>query len=203
MKKTLSQMKVPSSIGNMRNRFNAYQKLFLVYFIILLLLFIVFPLVKIEYLGSTQVDTFGIFNTYMSKSAALITLIILFLILYNSNIKRRYKLHKIFWFTHNSYLTNIGGLFMIFIALLSAGDTVTLIKQNMSPRVSTTSGFLIIGIYIVIGLMISIMIARIEHKRSTKTTEVNVKTAIDDTHLEPRFEQAKKEVDGLFGEESL
>ena len=203
MKKALSQIKVPSSLGDMRRRFNTYQKMFLIYFILLLLLFVIFPVVEISYLGSTQVDTFGIFHAYMGKTAFLITLIIIFLIVYNSSTKRRYKLHKIFWFTHNSYLTNIGGLFMIFIALLSIGDTVTLIKQNMSPRVSTASGFLIIGIYIIIWLMISIMIARIEHKKSTKTTEVNVKTEIDETHLEPRFQQAKKEVDGLFGKESV
>ena len=201
MKKVLSHIKVPSSVGTMRGKFNAYQKMFLIYFVILLLLLIFVPLIELSYLGSTQVDTFGIFNTYMSKSAVLISLIILFLIVYNSSPQRRYKLHQIFGFTHNSHLTNIVGLLMILISLFSIGDAVTLIKQNMSPRVSTTSGFLVIGIYIIIGLAISIMIARIEHKRSTKTTEVNVKTETDTTHLEPRFEQAKKEVDGLFGKE--
>ena len=203
MKQVLSHIKVPSSIGNMRQKFDAYQKMFLIYFVILLLLFVTVPLIHISYLWSTQVDTFGLLNAYMSKSAILILLIILFLIAYNSSVQRRYTLHKTFWFTHNSYLTNVVGLLIIFASLLSIGDTITLIKQNMSTRVSTGSGFLIIWIYVVLWLMISIMIARIEHKRSTKTTEVKVKTEIDDTHLEPRFEQAKKEVDGLFGKEAM
>lgn len=45
------------------------------------------------------------------------------------------------------------------------------------------------------------MLARIEHKKLAKSTEVNVKQDNDDTEYTPTFEQAKKEFEGLFGEE--
>ena len=71
----------------------------------------------------------------------------------------------------------------------------------MNSKVSTTHGFLFIGIYVIVGLVISIMVTRIEHKKNLKTTEINVKTETDERQLEPRFEQAKEEVNGLFGKE--
>jgi len=50
MKKVLSQIKVPSSIGTVWQKFDAYQKMFLVFFVILLLLLIFVPLIELRYL---------------------------------------------------------------------------------------------------------------------------------------------------------
>lgn len=202
MNKKAPKIQLPPVVSNLRSSFSSYQKLFFVYFVVLLLLFLFLPLVKINAIGSTKIETFGLFSQYMTKSAIIISLIILFLLAYNSSKKRRYKFHTIFGFAHNSYLSNIWWLLIILVALFSIGDTITLLKQNMTPGIATSSGFLIIGIYVIIGLILSIMIARIEHKRSTKSTEVNVKSETDDSKLEPRFEQAHKEVEGLFGEET-
>ena len=47
------------------------------------------------------------------------------------------------------------------------------------------------------------MIARIEHKKLSKSKDVHINHEEDDERYEPGFEQAKKEFDGLFGQEEI
>ena len=139
----------------------------------------------------------------MAKSAVIITLTLVFLLLNNISTGFKHWLHKIFGFNSSTYLTNVWGLILILIALLSIGDTVTLFKQNFSSRVSTTSRYLLIGIVVVLWLAWSLMIARIEHKKLSKSKDVHINHEEDDERYEPGFEQAKKEFDGLFGQEEI
>lgn len=134
----MKKVPLPTAILTLWNHFTAYQKSFLVYFSILFVLLLTIPFIKISYLNSTQVDTFGLLNTYFSKTAIIMLLTTVFMIIYIISPKFKHWLHKIFGFTGNEHLTIPVGLLVMLVALFSMGDTVTLIKQHMSPRISTT-----------------------------------------------------------------
>lgn len=194
---------LPPSIQHHLEKLTSYQKAFSVYVLLVLFSFLLFPLIKINYLDSTQVDTFKLFNPYMAKTTIIIVWVLLYLAAYNLSTRWRHRLQKIFGISASTYLTNVWGLLIILLALFSIGDTVTLLKQTFSSRVSTTSGFIIIGLLIVIGIVRNIMLTRIEHKKATFSKEVTIKKETDDSWREPRFEKAQKEVNGLFWEETL
>jgi hypothetical protein len=195
MKKKIS---VPAGVQQQRDKLTAHQKSFSVYVVILFVCFLLLPLVKINYLDSTQVDTFKLFNAYMTKTTVIVVIVLAYLIAYNLSTRRRHGLQKIFGISTSTYLTNVGGLLIILLSLFSIGDTVTLFKQTFSSRVGTTNGFMIIGVLIIIGIVRNIMLARIEHKKASFGKEVTVKKETDTSGHEPGFEQAQKDVEGLF-----
>jgi hypothetical protein len=174
--------------------------MFLGYFIILILALVFLPVIKINYLNSTQVDTFGLFHAYMWKTWSIIGLTLLFLFGYNFSSKMRHWLNKILWVTSNINLTNIWWLLIILVSLFSVWDTITLLKQSFSSRVWTTSWFLTLWILVIVWIVWNLMAARIEHKKVHTTKEVTIKQETDTSWFEPWFEKAKKEVEGLFGE---
>lgn len=104
MKKKFS---LPPQVQHAWEAISGHQRHFVIYFLILALLFVFLPLIKITSLGTTQVDTFTLFNTYMTKTAVFIMVTILYMALYALSTRRQIFVHKVFGVVSNVYLTNM------------------------------------------------------------------------------------------------
>jgi hypothetical protein len=196
MKKNI---KIPAWLQQTRQQFSGHQKSFALYFVILVVCLLMFPVIKINYLDSTQVDTFKLFHGYMWKTASIISLTLVFLATYNFSTQARHFLNRILGMKSSTYLVNVWGLLIILISLFSVGDTITLLKQTFSSRVWTAPGFLILWVIIILWIVRNLMLARIEHKKTGTSKEVTIHQQKDASWIEPGFEKAQKEMEGLFG----
>ncbi len=195
--------KVTAQVGQKWQRYTVREKAFIIYLLALLILLLLFPVISIDQLNATTSETFTVFNTYMAKTAFLLLVTIGSMIAWNTSFKFKKFIHKLFGFTANDMLVNTFLLFVVLMSIFSIGDTATLLKQNFSVRISTTTGFLIIGVYVVLWIARTVVSARVQWKKQSKSQAVTVKQESDHTHHERGFDQAKKEYEGLFGGDSM
>ena len=142
--------KVTAHVGQKWQRYNVREKAFIIYLLGLLIILLLFPVLSINQLTTSDVDTYTVFNSYMFKSSLLLLLTIGSMIAWNTSFKFKKMAHQVFGFTANDMLVNTFLLFVVLVSLFGIGDTVTLLKQNFSVRIATTPGFLIIGIYVIL-----------------------------------------------------
>lgn len=191
--------KVTAQVGQKWQRYTVREKAFIIYLLALLILLMILPVISIKQLNTTSPDTYTVFNSNMTKTRILLLLTIGAMIARNMSFKFKKMIHRLFGFTANDMLVNTFLLFVVLISIFSIGDTAALIRQNFSVSISTTSGFLIIGVFIVLGIAWTIISARVQRKKESKSQSVTVKQESDHTHHERGFDQAKKEFEGLFG----
>ncbi len=142
--------KVTAQVGQKWQRYTVREKAFIIYLLGLLILLLIFPVISIEQLQSTKADTYTIFNKYMAKTWFLLLLTIGSMIAWNTSFKFKKMAHHLFGFTANDMIVNTFLLFIVLISIFSIGDTATLLRQNFSVSISTTTGFLVIGVYVVV-----------------------------------------------------
>jgi len=191
---------MPKWLKQARQQFSWHQQSFAVYFVILVVCLLMFPVIEINYLDSTQVDRFNLFHGYMWKTASIISLTLVFLAAYNFSTQARHLLNKILGMKSSTYLINVWGLLILLVSLFSVGDTITLLKQTFSSRVWTAPGFLILWVIIILGIVWNLMLARIAHKKTNASKEVTIHKQSDSSWIEPGFEKAQKEMEWLFWE---
>jgi hypothetical protein len=90
---------------------------------------------------------------------------------------------------------------MILMQIFAIGDTVNLLKENISSTFSVTPWFLIIGVYLILGIVRQLVTARLQRKEEQPLQELHLNNEIDESRKERGFEQMEKEFQGLFEEE--
>jgi len=183
-------------------RYSGHEKASIVYMLWLLILLLIVPLIKIDQINTTTSETFTIFNAIMAKTSALVLLCIAFLVAWNSSYRWKQALHKSFGFSGSHTITNAFVLFVILCMIFVIGDTVTLLNENFSYRIGTTGWYLIIGIFLIAGIVWQLVVTRLQWKKQMKSDSITVKSHTDDTKKERDFHQMEKEFQGLFEEES-
>jgi hypothetical protein len=186
---------------NKWTRYSTHEQSTIVYCLVLLCILIVAPLIKISQIATTWSDTFGLYNGLMSKSAIVITIAVAFLITRNSSFRRKQMLYKAFGLATSQTITTSIILFMILMQIFAIGDTVNLLKENISSRFSVTSWFLIIGLYLIGWIIRQLITARLQWKQEQPLQELHLSSEIDESRKERGFEQMEKEFQGLFEEE--
>lgn len=181
-------------------RYTGHEKASIVYMLILFVLLLILPLIKIDQLNSTVTETFTIFNMFMAKTAVLVICCILFLLARNSSYRWKQTLHKTFGFSWSQTMTNAFVLFVMLSVIYVIGDTTTLLNENFSYRIGTTSRYLLIGGYLIIGILRQLAVTRIHWKKQIKSDSITVKSQIDDSKKERDFQQMEKEFQWLFEE---
>lgn len=182
-------------------RYSMHEQATIVYCLVLLCLLIIAPLIKISQIATTWTESFGIYNGLMSKSALVITIAVLFLISRNSSFRRKQMLYKAFGLATSQTITTSIILFMILMQIFAIGDTVNLLKENISSRFSVTWWFLVIGLYLIWGIIRQLITARLQWKQEQPLQELHLSNEVDDSRKERGFEQMEKEFQGLFEEE--
>lgn len=186
---------------NKRTRYSTHEQATIVYCLVLLCILIIAPLIKISQIDTAWSDTFGLYNSLMAKSAFVITIAVLFLISRNSSFRRKQMLYKAFGLATSQTITTSIILFMILMQIFAIGDTVNLLKENISSRFSATSWFLIIGLYLIWWIVRQLITARLQWKQEQPLQELHLSSEIDESRKERGFEQMEKEFQGLFEEE--
>lgn len=184
-----------------RTRYTTHEQATIVYCLVLLCVLIVAPLIKITQITGAANESFGIYNWLMTKSALVMTLALVFLISRNSSFRRKQILYKTFGLATSQTITTSIILFMILMQIFAIGDTVNLLKENISSRFSVTWWFLVIGIYIIAGIVWQLVTARLQRKQEQPLQELHLSNELDESGKERGFEQMEKEFQGLFEEE--
>lgn len=185
---------------NKRSRYSKHEQATILYCLVLLCMLIIAPLIKITQLSASGSETYRLYNSFMSQSAILITIAVWFLIARNSSFRWKQTIYKAFGVAMSQTITTAVVLFMILMQLFAISDTVTLLKQSVSSRFGTTSWFLVLGIYLIAGIIWQLVAARLQRKESQPHQEVQLRSEIDESRKERGFEQMEKEFQGLFDE---
>jgi glucan phosphoethanolaminetransferase (alkaline phosphatase superfamily) len=178
-------------------------KIRLVYIIVLLLALIFLPVLRLDYLNSAQVDTFTFLSGAMYKTAIIMFLSTLFLLFWSVSVRFKKRIHELFGFTWNDTLISCAVLFLLVAILFGMGETVSIIKQNFSYRVSTTIRYLVLWLYLVGGLIAHLIVARLNHKKQSNLHDV---TYAQHTHTQKEqaaFHHVKQEFWGLFNDDEM
>lgn len=181
-----------------------YQKAFLGYILLLLVIIVFFPLMHIQQLDAVTSTSVWFFGSGMLKLQILVILIFLKLIALNSTMKRKKNMYNIFWYTSNEYIDNTLVLIVFFVLTLSISETLGFFGQNISTVVTPTIGFLFLGVAIVGGIVRQLMLTRLQRKKQgkAKQTQANIAHELDVSQKERQFKTTEdKKLHGLFGDE--
>lgn len=179
------------------------EKIRLIYLVILLLAIIFLPLLRLDYLNSNQVDTFTFISWSMYKTATIMILSTLFLILWTWSMRFKKRIHEIFGFTGNDTLISCAVLFLLVSILFGMGDIISIIKQNFSYRVSTTLWYLVMWLYLVGGVVAHLVMARLMHKKQSNLHDVTYTSQVHTQKEQAAFHHVKQEFWGLFKEDDI
>ena len=92
---------------------------------------------------------------------------------------------------------------MIVAILFGIWDTVSIIKQNFSYRVATTLRYLVMGLYLVGGIIWNLMIARLTHKKQSNLHDVTYTQQVHTQKEQAAFHHVKQEFGRLFSEDDV
>lgn len=94
-------------------------------------------------------------------------------------------------------------LFLVLAVLFGIGDSVSIIKENFSYRVSTTIWHLVLGMYLVFGIGAHIIVARLTHKKQQTMHDVTYTQQVHTQKEQAAFHHVKQEFGRLFSEDDV
>lgn len=183
---------------------SGYQKSFLGYVLLLLIVLLAFPLLRIQELDSNiPQKSVWFFGSGMLKLQILVIIIFLKLIALNATIKWKKGIYNLFGYTSNEYLDNAFVLMFFFVLILTIGETLGFFADNISTVVTPTAGFLILGVCIVGGIVRQLMLTRLQRKKQGqgKQSQANIGHELDASGKERQFKAGHKDIQGLFGDD--
>ncbi len=183
--------------------YSTLEKIFLLYTILLIILMIALPIFKTWSLSSTQSISYNFFNMSMIKTNILVVMILGLMIGWNMSSNFRQKIYDLVWFRSSDALVNFVCLFALILMLFGIWDTVWAITSSFSQRLSTTSGYLILLLYLIAWLILTWYIA---YTTNSAQTPVQNNERIDVPHEDDirnteAFKKVEQEFEGLFKEE--
>ena len=194
-------MDLTSSKSSVLNKFNAYslvEKVFLWYSILLIILMIVLPLFETGTLWSSAKQTYWFFNPWMIKTNILALLLLITLLLRNISPWFRQKIYQRVWFRSSDSFVNFVLIFGLIMLFFGMSDTVSVFTNNFSQMVDTTSSFSIMLLYLIAGLILSLVIS---YQKNSKTAhlheDIQVPSHRDAAEAEA-FKKVEQEFSGLF-----
>lgn len=180
--------------------FSNLEKAFLLYTFLLIILMVALPLFKTWSLSSSETISYGFFNLGMIKTNLLALAVLWTMLWRNLSAKFRQSLYSFFWFRSSDAFVNVLGLFMLILLIFGVGDTVGVIESNFSQRVSTTSSYYVLLIYLILWLLLAGYNAYTSSSQPLAQQEqVNVPHA-EDIRQAAVFKKVEEEFGGLFND---
>lgn len=155
------------------SKFSKHQKLFVSYLILLATFLILLPIINVSPVNDQWYNVRLIWwNFFKTMIIILVSMIVLF----GWNISFRFKnfIINYFWFKENDALVNFGLLWIVATSLISIWDTINTVN-DVTQTISKTSSYYFIQIFILIGLVLTV-ISVVKHAKesSGKTKIVNI-----------------------------
>jgi len=196
------ELKTPKlpSISYLKN-YSMVEKGFLIYSFLLIILLIALPLFQTWSLSSTDSTNYWFFSMGMIKTNILALIVLITMLSWNLSASVRTALGKFAWFRSSDAFVNFFCLFSLILLVFGIWDTVSLIESNFSQRVSTTSSYYIILIYLIIWLIIAGYLAYTASGDIRKQEEKIEVPHEEDDRQNDAFKKVEEEFSGLFNEQ--
>lgn len=186
-----------NSTLNYFKNYSLLEKAFLLYSFLLVILLVAIPLFSTGSLSTTETTTYWFFSSWMWKTNILTLVAIAFLIGWNISPKFRQKVQDFVGFRSSEGFVNFLVLFMLTLLMFGMHDTVSVYTNNFSQRVDTTTGFNFILIYLIIGLILSLVSSWKQTHATHTPNEVEVPLEEDMSQTEA-FKKVEEEFGWLF-----
>ncbi len=195
----LKKPKMPN-ISYLKN-YSLIEKWFLIYSFLLIILLVALPLFKTWSLSSSETVNYWFFSLGMIKTNILALIALLTLLSWNLSASVRTALSKFAWFRSSNAFVNFFCLFALILLIFGIWDTVSVIESNFSQRVSTTSSYYIVLIYLIIGLILAWYLAY-STSGDIRTQEEKIEVPHEEDHRQTdAFKKVEEEFSGLFNEQ--
>ncbi len=169
----MSQKRFPKSIQSKWNRYSFFEKIFILYCIILFLWFFL-PIIKIESLVSSQPNYYSLFSNDFFFTTILLFICVLFLLLWNCSYKFKKLINVILWFKDDNYLLNFIVLLMATLTFVSIWDVVNFLRKYVTTQVSFTVSYLFLWFLLILWLIWNLIMVLKTSKSNSRTKIVNV-----------------------------
>ena len=194
----IKNIPTPTYLIKKRKRYSVNEKLSIVYIIALIVLLMIVPVISIDTLWDEDTKRFALFNSAMGKSYLLLFISVAFMLARNSSFRFKNRLYTTFGLTGSAKLINCWILFLLLCILFVMGDTIALLTENFSSSVGVTSGYLVLGVFLVAWIARQLLAARIQRKEHRSSQVVDVEHTTDSSRKDESFKQLEKEFQGLF-----
>lgn len=182
--------KFPKQAASKWNRFTNIEKWLLVFYVILIAMFLYFPVFEIWDISnsSLQPHQYTLFNKYMLRTWVLTILSLLFLLLWNWSFRFKKMIHTIVWFKENDALLNFIVLWFISYSMISSIDTIKFVQDNVSQTIRVSPSFYVVLVALIVGLLANLILALTYAKARKKNQIVNISKQTDKDEREKERE---------------
>jgi len=151
--------KFPRTAYKKWNRYNFFEKIFIVYIIILILLELFLPILKITWEWDVKELFFMIDKTFpFIASVNLFSL--LFMLIWNLSFRFKRFINIVFGFQNNDSIINFGIIWTHALSLLAIKETMDLVTYRLSwERLAVLNNIYIISSVLIIWLIWSLILA--------------------------------------------
>ncbi len=168
--------KFPKQALKKWNRFTQFEKIFILYCIIVFVISLSFPI--IEYKTSILTDDkikLYMRDISMIKTFVVFAVLFVYLILWNISFRFKRLINILIWFKENDALMNFVILLVLALQFLTIWDVITLLQKNVwSYSINLSSRYYVIWIWLILWLVWNLIIALDLSKLKKKSQIVNV-----------------------------
>lgn len=180
------------------NQYSLYEKIFLVYTIILIILFVALPIVEKGSLQTTEIETYTIFNSNMVPFALLTSILLWSMLARNMSSKFKKAVYRTVGFRSTDSFIMFLGLLTITISLFGIHGITSLINNTFSQKIALASGAYIIVFYALFGMIMALVVS---YKNATSWVQMEKEIPVtheQDVSQTEAFKKVEQEFEGLF-----
>lgn len=192
MTKRKNIMELVTKVINKFSKFSKHQKMFVSYLILLAVFLILLPIINVSPVNEQWYNVWLLWWNFF-KTMIIILVSMVALLGWNVSFKFKNFIINYFWFKENDALVNFWLLWIIATSFISIWDTINTVN-DVTQTISKTSSYYFIQIFILIGLVLTV-ISVVKHAKesSGKTKIVNI---VNDDAVKDM--QNKRSLKGLF-----
>jgi len=177
MTKRKNIMEFVTKVINKFSKFSKHQRMFVSYLVILAAILIFLPIIKYSPNNSVVNDSwYKVWLLWWNFFKTMIIILVSMVALLGWNVSFKFKnfIINYFWFKENDALVNFGLLWIVATSFISIWDTINTVN-DVTQTISKTSSYYFIQIFILIGLVLTV-ISVVKHAKesSGKTKIVNI-----------------------------
>jgi len=146
--------KIPRVFKKKWKRYTKFEKIFLMYLLVLFFIELFLPIMLIE--G----ESYSFINRTFLTTSIVLFLTLFFLLLWNLSYRLKSFIKSIFGFNQNDAILNFGVFFIHSVVLIHTQDFLSLLSYKLSSNLySIKYWFYILAIFLVIGMIWSLFLA--------------------------------------------
>lgn len=180
-----------------RNRYDSFEKQFLIYVVLLSLACYFLPLFQIVQWNSVITKS-SLLSFNMGISAILTSIILIFLLFWNSSYRFKRFFYSYIWFKESDGVINFWLMLILATQLLTTNWNINFLREKFSIQIQISKWFLLLAIFVSVWLIWNLIITIQKSIKNNKPW----KTYIEHTKLDSENIIWEKET-GLFDPKDL